>query len=138
MGNGDSHSLFIVKEGVIGLPAESAGAIIHVHHCAKTTVEITALNYCTEEVPIIVRQNNNQSYLRYLNPISKVFYRNFTLIKCNPLFPNVFQLGTGSLIAFGQNLTIVENHKCCLILRKPNMKLLFLGNFLMVYSRRSK
>ena len=35
MGNGDSHSLFIGKEGVTGLHAESAGAIIYVHHCAK-------------------------------------------------------------------------------------------------------
>ena len=73
MGNGDSHSLFIGKEGVIGLHAESADAIIYVHHCAKIIVELTALNYCTEEMPIIVRQNYNQSYLRYLNPISKVF-----------------------------------------------------------------
>ena len=44
MGNGDSHSLFIGKKGVIGLHAESAGAIIYVHHCAKTKVELIALN----------------------------------------------------------------------------------------------
>ena len=91
MENGDSHSLFIGKEGVIGLHAESVGAIIYVHHCAKTIVELTALDYCTAEVPIIVRQNDNQSYVRYMNPISKVFYRYFTPIKCNPLFPNLFQ-----------------------------------------------
>ena len=108
MGNGNSHSLFIGKEGLIGLHAESAGAINQVHRCSKTIVELTALNYCTEEVPISVRQNDNHSYVRYMNPISKVFYRNFTLIKCNPLFPNVFQLGNGSWIAVYKNLTIVE------------------------------
>ena len=59
MGNGDSHSLFIGKEGVMGLHAESAGAIFHVHNCAKIILELTALIYCTEEVPIIVRQNDN-------------------------------------------------------------------------------
>ena len=64
---------------------QSAGAEIYVHHCAKIIVELTALNYCTEEVPIIVRRNDNKSYVRYMNPISKVFYKNFTLIKCNPL-----------------------------------------------------
>ena len=72
MGNDDSHSLFIGKEGeegVIGLHAESAGAIIYVHHCAKIIVELTALNYCTEEVPSIVTQNDNQSFVRYMNPI---------------------------------------------------------------------
>ena len=93
MGDGDSRSLFIGKEGVKGLHAESAGPIIDVHHGAKIIVELTALNYCTEEVRIIVRQNDNQSNVRYMNPISKVFYRNFTLTKCNQLFPNVFQLG---------------------------------------------
>ena len=73
MGNGDSHSLFIGKDGVIGLHAESAGA--------KIKVELTALNYCTEEAPIIVRQKDNLSYVRFMNPISKVLFRNFTLIK---------------------------------------------------------
>ena len=91
MGNGDLHSLFIGKERVIGLHAESAGAKIYVHYCAKTKVELIALKYCTEEVPNIVRQNDNQSYVRYVNPIfSKVLYRNFTLMKCNPIFSNVF------------------------------------------------
>ena len=106
MWNGDSHSLFSSKEGVIGLHADSAGAIISVHHCAKIIVELIALNYCTEEVPIIARQNDNQSYVRYMSPIPKVFYRNFTLIKGKPLFPDVFQLGNGSWIRFGQNLTL--------------------------------
>ena len=119
MGNGDSHSLFIGKEGFIGLHAEPAGAIIYVHHCAKIIVELTALNSCTEEVPIIVTQNDNQSFVRYMNPIFKVFYRNFTLIKCNPLFPNVFQLGNGSWIAFGQNLTIVEKPEVLSYLEEP-------------------
>ena len=119
MGNGDSHSLFIGKEGVRGLHAESAGAIIYVHHCAKTIVELNALNYCIEEVPIIVGQNDNQSYVRYMNPISQVFHRNFTLIKCNPLFPNVFQLGNGSWIAFVQNLTIVEKPQVLSHLEEP-------------------
>ena len=43
-----------------------------------------------------------------MNLTSKVFYRNFTLKNCNPLFLNVFQLGNGSCLAFGQDLTIVE------------------------------
>ena len=89
------------------------------HHCAKIIVELTALNYCTEEVPIIVTQKDNQSFLRYMNPISKFFYRNFTLVKCNPLFPNVFQLGNGSWIAFGQNLTIVEKPQVLSYLEEP-------------------
>ena len=137
MGNGDSHFLFIGKEGVIGLHAESAGAIIYVHHCAKVIVELTAVNYCTEEVPIIVTQKNNQSFVRYMNPISKVLYRNFTLIKCNSLFPNVFQLGNGSWIAFGQNLTKVEKPQVLSYLEEPNVKFLFLRRFSMAYSRRS-
>ena len=84
------HSVFIGKKGVIGLHAELAGAIIYVYHYAKLVVELSALNYCTEEVQIFVRQNDKKSYVRYKNPIFNVFYRNFTFIKCNPLFPNVF------------------------------------------------
>ena len=123
-GNRDSHSLFIVKEGIIGLHGESAGAIIYVHHCAKITLKLTALNYWTQEVPIIVRQNDHQSYVRYMNPISKVFYANFRLVKCNPLFPNAFQLGNGSWIAFGQNLTIVEKPQVLSYLEEPKREVL--------------
>ena len=92
MGDGDSHSLFIGKEVVIGLHTESAGAIIYVHHCAKIIVEKTALNYCTEEMPIIVRQNHIQSYVRYLNPISKVLYRKilrlYSATHCSLMYSN--------------------------------------------------
>ena len=69
-------------------------------------------------MPIIVRQNDHQSYVHYINPISKVFY-NFTLINCNPLFPIVYQLGNGSWIAFGQNLTIVEKPQVLSYLEEP-------------------
>ena len=70
-------------------------------------------------MPIIVRQNDNQSYVRYMNSISKVFSRNFTLIKCNPMFPNVFQLGNVSWIAFGQNLTKVEKSQVLSYFEEP-------------------
>ena len=73
IGNGDSHSLFIVKEGVLGLHAESTGTIIYVHHCANVIVELSALNYCTEEVPIIVTQNDNQSFVSYMIPYIQGF-----------------------------------------------------------------
>ena len=75
-------------------------------------------------MPIIVGQNDNQSYVRDMNPISKVFYRNFMLIKCNPLFPNVFQLSNGSWIAFGQNLTIVEKSKLLSYFEEPKREVL--------------
>ena len=70
-------------------------------------------------MPIIVRQNDNQSYVRYINPISKAFSRNFTLIKCNSLFPNIFQLGNGSWIAFAQNFTKVEKPQVLSHLEEP-------------------
>ena len=54
-----------------------------------------------------------------MNPISKVFYRNFTLIKCNPLFPNVFKLGNGSWVPFGRNLTIVGKPQVLSYLEEP-------------------
>ena len=68
MGNDDSHSPFISKEGVLKVHAESAGAAV--------LVELTTLNYCTEEAPIIVRQKYSQNYVRYKNPMSKFFHRN--------------------------------------------------------------
>ena len=70
-------------------------------------------------MPIIVRQNDNQSHVHYMNPISNVFYRIFTLINCNPFFPIVFQLGSGSWIAFGQNRTIVEKAQALCYLQEP-------------------
>ena len=34
MGNGESHSLFLSNEEVLGLLAESAGVIVYARHCA--------------------------------------------------------------------------------------------------------
>ena len=69
-----------------------------------------------------------------MNPIFKVFHRSFTLKKCNPLFPNVFQLGNGSWIPFGQNLTIVEKLQVLSYLEEPKrevpiFKTIFYGLF---------
>ena len=59
----------------------------------------------------------------YQIPISKVLYRNYTLIKCNPLFPDVFQQGNRSWIAFGQNVTIVEKPQILSDIEQPKKKI---------------
>ena len=56
---------------------------------------ITKLHFCTEEVPVLV-EGQNFSSIRYMDPITKILYLNYTIAACNPLFPNVVKLEDGS------------------------------------------
>ena len=52
--------------------------------------------------------DNTSEVIRYMDPISRVFYRNFTLIKCNPMYPNAHELRNGSWITYGRRIQLIE------------------------------
>ena len=58
-------------------------------------VTIAKTNFCTEEVPLRLGEGTD-TVIRYMNPITKVFYSNYTLADCNPVYPNLFKLPNGS------------------------------------------
>ena len=64
---------------------------------------ITKLPYCTEEIPVLVEGQNFSSF-RYMDPITKNVYHNFTIAACNPLYPNVAKLEDGRFQQYGETL----------------------------------
>ena len=64
---------------------------------------ITKLTLCTEEVPVLL-QGQNFSSIRYLEPLTKISYRNYTIAACNPLYPNVAKLEASSFQHYGETL----------------------------------
>ena len=89
--NGNSHQIFPIQQNTLGTHAERAGGILYVYRCAKLMIHVVENLFCTEEVPIRVSSDNSSEGIRYMDPISRVFYRNFTLINCNPMYPNAHE-----------------------------------------------
>ena len=67
-----------------------------VHKSAKVVVSVTEIMFCTEEVPVTVSSDNSSEGIRYMDPISKVFYRILTQTFCSPLYSNALELLNGS------------------------------------------
>ena len=106
--NGNSHQIFLSQQNALGTHAERAGGILYVRRCAKVIVHVVENQFCTEEVPVRVSSDNTSEVIRYMDPISRVFYRNFTLINCNPMYPNALELQNGSWITYGRRIQLIE------------------------------
>ena len=106
--NGNSHQIFLFQQNALGRHAERAGGILYVHRCAKVIVHVVENQFNTEEKPIRVSSDNSSEGIRYVDPISRVFYRNFTLINCNPMYPNALELQTGSWITYGRRIQLID------------------------------
>ena len=106
--NGNSHQIFLFQQNALGTHAERAGGILYVHRCAKVIVHVVENQFYTEEKPIRVSSDNSSEEIRYVDPISRVFYRNFTLINCNPMYPNALELQTGSWITYGRRIQLID------------------------------
>ena len=83
--------------------AERAGSVLYVHKCAKMVATKTKLPFCTKEVLVLV-EGQNCSSIRYMDPITKILYQNYTIAACNPLYPNVLKLEDGSFQQYGETL----------------------------------
>ena len=106
--NGNSHQIFLSLQNALGTHAERAGGILCVRRCAKVIVHVVENQFCTEEVTIRVSSDNTSEVIRYKDPIFRVFYRNFTLINCNPMYPNALELQNGSWITYGRRIKMIE------------------------------
>ena len=82
--NGSSHQIFLSQQNALDKHAKRAGGIPDVHRCAKIIVHIVENQFCTEEVPIRVSSDNSSERIRYVDPISRIFYRKFSSV--NPRF----------------------------------------------------
>ena len=69
------------------------------------------LTFCKQEVPVL-KQGQNFSSIRYLEPLAKVLYLNYTIAACNPLYPNVVKLEDGSFQQYGETLRKFDQEIC--------------------------
>ena len=46
--------------------------------------------------------------IRYIDPISKLFYRNFTITNCKPWYSNALELQNGSWNTYGRQLEVID------------------------------
>ena len=93
--NGNSRQISLNHQNALGTHAERAGGLLYVHECAKVIVNVVENQFFTVEVPIRVSSDNSSEGIRYMDPISRVFSRNFTLINCNFNYPNAPELQSG-------------------------------------------
>ena len=106
--NGDSHEIVLNQQNALGTHAERAGEMLYVHRCAKVIVHVVENQFCSEEVSIRVFADNSLERVRYMDPIARVFYRNFTFINCNPMYPNAIELQNGSRITYGRRIQLID------------------------------
>ena len=85
--------------------------ILYIHQCEKVQVKPASMYFCTEEVTVEVTSVSSESHLRFMDPISKVTYRNYTLTNYNRVCPNAFQLGNGSWLSNAKQLKLISTPK---------------------------
>ena len=64
-----------------------AVGIVYLHGYAKMEINMNEKKICTEEVPVQMGHRID-TVLRFMNPITEVFYQNYTFTECNALYPN--------------------------------------------------
>ena len=72
-----------------------AGGVVYLHQCVKMGVFEIENTFCTEEEPVRIGRDQN-SVIRYMHPITRVFYTNYTVTECNPFYPNLLKLANGT------------------------------------------
>ena len=92
---GNTHQLFLDQQNALGLHPEGAGGVLNIHECDKAVCRVIENSFCTEEVPITLSSENSSQGIKYMDPISEVLYRNFTITNCNLLYTNALELQIG-------------------------------------------
>ena len=97
----------IIGYEMVGTHIERAGEVVYLHRCAKMEITLATLDFCTEEIPVRLG-DGKESVIKFMNPISKIFYNNYTLTECNPVYPNLYQLLNGSWVTYGKTTELAR------------------------------
>ena len=63
----------------------------------------TKIPFYTEEV-LVLLEGQNFTFIRYMDPITKILYHNFIIAACKPLYPTIVNLEDGSYDQYGETL----------------------------------
>ena len=97
----------IIGDEMLGTHIERAGEVVYLHRCAKMEITLTTLDFCTEEIPVRLG-DGKESVINFKNPISNIFYNNYTLTECNPVYPILYQLLNGSWVTYGKTTELAR------------------------------
>ena len=97
----------VLGEEMKGRHIERAGEVLYIHRCAKMEVTLVTNTFCTEEVPVRLG-HANETVVKYMNPVSRVFYSNYTLAECNPVYPNLVRINNGSWVTYGTRIELAR------------------------------
>ena len=106
--NGNAHQVFLNQQNALGLHAKKEGEKLYIHKCAKIVVRVIENYFGFKEILVRVSSENSSEGIRYMDHISKVFYRYFAITNCNPLYPNALELQNVPWITYGQQLGLVD------------------------------
>ena len=103
-----THQVFLNQQNALGLHAERAGEVLYVHNCAKFVARVIESLFSNKELPFRVSSDKSSEGIRYMDPVSNVFYRSFTITNCNHLYPNTLELQNGLWITYGRQIELIE------------------------------
>ena len=103
---------FIEKKTSRGYHSDNAGVFfLYIQQCAKIQVKLAEISFCTEEISVEVKNVGSESYIRFMDPISRVIYCNYTLTLCNRVYPNAFVLSNGSRVLYVKQQKLIRTPK---------------------------
>ena len=79
---------------------EYTRGVLYVHKCSKVIVRVIENRFCKERVPVRLSSENISEGLRYMDPISKLFYGFIKTTNCDPLYQNALELQKESRITY--------------------------------------
>ena len=90
---------------MVDIHAEKACAVLYFHKCARVEARVADSPYCTEEVPVILR---NDTQIRFMNPITQVVYPNYVLTACDPIAPYMYHTSEGIWMHYGDDYYVAR------------------------------
>ena len=97
----------IIGFEMVGTHIARAGEVVYFHRCAKMEITLTTLDSSTEEIPVRLGDGKD-SVNKFVNPISSISYNNYTLTECNPVYPTLYQLLSGSWVTYGKTTELAR------------------------------
>ena len=77
----------------------------------KHTGQSCQISFSTEEAPVEVKKVGSGSHIRFMDPISRLTYHNYTLTLCNRVYLNAFELGNLSWVSHAKQLKLNSSPK---------------------------
>ena len=93
------------------LPLRKGWELIVLRLMCKHTGQSCKISFSTEEAPVEIKKIESGSHIRFMDPISRLTYHNYTLTLCNRVYFNAFELSNGSWVSHAKQLKLISSPK---------------------------